>query len=109
MNQKVKQVLKEHGINSINSEKFRFDNHENDNSIILDFKYILGNNDNHKHTIVTGYSEHPSVLERDDEIAVMFEDTLTNKEYWCHLPESCFWPCFIGEIFNIKELKEKID
>lgn len=101
MDQKVKQVLKEHGINSINSEKFRFDNHKSDNSIILDFKYIL-NNDNYKHTIVIGYSEHPSVLERDDEIAVMFEDTLTNKEYWCHLPESYFCPCVIKEIFNIE-------
>ena len=106
MDPRVRQVLKEHGITSVNSEKFRPDNHENDNRIIFDFDYILVNPDNDNFPIILGYTEHPSVWERDDDVAVLFEDRKTFREFWCHIPGIIFSPHYIGSLFGVKELEE---
>lgn len=104
MDPRVRQVLKDHGIESINSEKFRLDNHEDDNRIIFDFDYIVGHPDNDNFPRIVGYSEHPTIWEREEDVAVMFEDRKTLREYWCHIPGIDFEPHTIERIFNIEEL-----
>lgn len=97
---KVKKVLAEHEIYSINSEKFIEENHEMDNWIIFDTDSILAGNSTTK---IVGYNEHPSWNERDDSLAVMFEDKHGN-EFWCHVPGNHFEPWNIGNIFHDEEL-----
>ena len=101
MDKRVKQVLKDHGIVSVNSEKFRYDNHEMNNEIIFYTDAML---EGCCVTKIVGYNEHPSWNERDDCVAVMFEDK-NGKEFWCHVPKGHFEPWNIGRIFHDEELE----
>lgn len=103
MDKRVRQVLKDHGIVSINSEKFRYDNHEMNNRIIFDFDAILGKVGNYALIEIVGYSEHPAYNEREEDVAVMFQDN--DREFWCHVPGGHFEPWNIGRIFQVEELR----
>ena len=98
---RVISLLAEHGIHSLNSEKFLEETHEMDNHIIMSFDYMLKNPGTYPN--VLGYNEHPSWNEREDCIGVMFEDK-DGREFWCHVPAVHFEPWNMGEIFNDEEL-----
>lgn len=108
MDTRVKLVLKENGIPSLNAEKFRMYNHEDDNRIIFDFEWLLGrtlHKDPYPNTWVIGYNEHPAYNEREEDVAVMFEDLKTGREYWCHVPGNYFTPHCVGKLLGIEELE----
>lgn len=108
IDKRVKKLLKEKGVPSINSEKFRLYNHEDDNRIIEDFDWLLGRTvqkDTYPGVWVIGYNEHPAYNERDESVAVMFEDLKTGREFWCHVPGNYFTPHTIGRLMGIEELE----
>lgn len=88
MEERVKNLLWNHGIRSMNGLIFQKDNHMMDNSIIPKFGELLRGEKWYGVMEIVGYSEHPS-FEREGSVAVMME-TGTGDMVWCHVPDVCF-------------------
>lgn len=79
----LKNLLERENIEVLNPERFRYENHQTDNRVILYISDILDGNKYEDVAEVIGYTEHPSYRE-DKGAAVMFE-TETGEEFWCHV------------------------
>lgn len=81
-NDQLKSFFKEKGIPSLNAEKFKYENHQMDNRIILHIEDVLNGNKYEDIVKIVGYTEHPSYKE-DKGFGLMFE-TEDGEEFWCH-------------------------